>query len=1081
MSRFKTQFIKHIMKFSKPVYPNRTTVLKSCRMTSLSFIIALACCFFFRIDAYAQTPPDIILKETKIILPKNTGRISKTINENWTFNYFPKKDADKGGYELVDFNDSKWSIVAVPHTWMTYETTGELHPYIKNPSPKDNPYWWDGWGIYRKRIVIGKEFTDKKLFVEFDAVQKYSKVWLNGKYLGDHKGGYGGFYFDITDAVKFGEENILVVAANNMMDDKYAIPPMSAGNFDVYGGINRDVRIVIKDKLYVPYQGSYKHEGGTFVTTPVVNNKEGLVNIKTFVKNEYAKDQNLKLVTIITNADNKEIDRMESSRLITPGKLEVFNQKSKPVKNPILWSPETPYVYNVLTEVYLDNKLVDTYYSPLGFRWFNWDYTKDRLNLNGKEVHIHGQNRHEEYVWLGGAFPKWIAMRDMKDIRYGLEHNFMRTAHYTHDASIYHFTDRNGIFINQELPNIKNQEFSEEVQEQNLREMIRRDRNHPSIFFWSMGNETTDAADSKWAVEEDTTRIITSRHIYNNSMGDYAPHSEKNMSIEGFLRCTIKGWYDRDERDLEPKDGQHAGTEVNDVNRSLEKNVQSHYGSVWLYADHGADREYVNSPLKHINPKGWVDSWRNPKYKYYLWQANFASKPMVFVQYHFWRKQYLGQKKNFVVNSNCEVIELFVNGKSQGKKNLNAENQFTVTFNNILVEKGVIEAIGTGKGGKKASYKLTMADAPKKIVLEASQGQAKPGLNEIVEIKASAVDALGVQVIGANPTLKWTVSGPATLVGSDTYVSDRDRTEESEGTMYIDLPVTNLIRSTGLPGKVTVTVSADGLEIGKTEINFAANGKSDVVNGITEPELKMEGREAVKHNMNQVSRIIAPQEMKYFTGELQYPIAKVKSMIRDFIIKENPTISTSTPEFNYVVEIFSQMMGANNGRLVADDYNFTVDQYNISREINRFIEKQDLPAGYKTQLQDFYAYYIVLKGRDKNYIYQKDLISKIPSGGKAVVVNAEKRNFVSVIYTTETDLKKVVNQVYPETTRLSESELTNVLNFIANVNPYVTSSRVRDRETKVYTYTYSIEPGKVILIPEPVKMLKAKKFPEKEF
>ncbi|WP_169311975.1 glycoside hydrolase family 2 protein [Pseudopedobacter saltans] len=1028
-----------------------------------------------------QLPDPIILKEANIKLPKDPKRISKTINENWTFNYFPKKDADKAGYEQPGFNDAKWSVVAVPHTWMTYETTGELHPYVKNASPKDSPYWWDGWGIYRKKIVIGKEFADKKLFVEFDAVQKYSKVWLNGKYLGDHKGGYGGFYFDITDAVKFGEENLLVVAANNTMDDKYSIPPMSAGNFDVYGGINRDVRIVIKDKLHIPYQGSYKHEGGTFVTTPVVNQKEGVVNVLTYVKNDYKEDKNVKLVTIITDADNKEIDRMEVSKILSTDKIHQFSQKSKTINKPNLWSPETPYVYNVHTELYLDNKLVDTYYSPLGFRWFKWDYTKNKLHLNGKEVHVHGQNRHEEYVWLGGAFPKWIAMRDMKDIRYGLEHNFMRTAHYSHDASIYHFTDRNGIFINEELPNIKNQVFNQEVQEQNLREMIRRDRNHPSIFFWSMGNETTDAADSKWAVEEDTTRIVTSRHVYNDSAGEFNPHTEKNMSIEGFLRCTIKGWYSKDERDLEPTDGQHAGTEENDVKRALEKNVQSHYGSVWLYADHGADREYVNSPLKHINPKGWVDSWRNPKYKYYLWQANFATKPMVFIQYHYWRKQYIGQKKNFMIHSNCDVVELFVNGKSKGKKNLNAANQFTTTFNDILVEKGIIEAVGTKKDGTKVSYKIEMADDAKKIVLEASHTKQFAGRDGVIEIRAKAFDKNGVQVIGARPTLKWTVKGPATLVGPESYTSDIHKVEESEGTMYIDLPVTNLIRSTGEPGKVEITVSTSDLETGKVEVEFVAKDKSDVVKGIEEPVLSLQGREAIPHNMTQVSRIIAPQEMKYFTGELQYPMDKIKPSVTAFIKKENPTISTTTLEFNYVIAIFTQMMQANNGRLVADDYNFTVDQYNISREITRFIDKQDFPQAYKDELKDYYAYNIVFKGRDKNFIYQKDLIAKIPTGGKSVILNAKQKKYKDVIYTSETDLKKLVHQVYPETAKLEDGEMETILNFIVNVNPYVSSSRTRDRKTKIYTYTYSIDADKAILLPDPAKIQKIKKFPSKEF
>jgi hypothetical protein len=1022
-----------------------------------------------------------VFADKKFNLP-DKKRIEKTINSQWTFNYFPEENADKNGCEAVNYDDSKWSAIALPHTWMTYETTGELHPYIKNAADKDSPYWWNGWGWYRKHIVIGNEFKDSKIFFEFDGVQKFSKIYLNGKLLGDNKGGFNGFEMEATDAVKFGEENILSVAVNNALNDKNKIPPMNAGNWVVYGGIDRDVRLVIKNKLYIPFQGSYKHEGGTFVTTPVVNDREGIVNVKTFVQNDTKTSQIATLKTTITTADNTVVAEMENTNTVEPGNLFTFVQKSPKIPKPILWSPETPYIYNVYSQLFIGKTLVDTYYSPLGFRYFHWDYTTNRLWLNGKEVWMHGQNRHEEFPWIGSAFPKWIAMRDMNDIRYGLEHNFMRTAHYSHDPSIYNFTDRNGIIIDEEQPNIKNQEFNHFVQEQNCRETIRRDRNHPSIFFWSMGNETTDAADSKWAHEEDSTRIITSRAIYNNSMGDYAPHSEKNMSIEGFLRCTIKGWYDKDDKDLEPTDGQLAGTEVNDVNRAMEKNVQSHYGSVWLYADHGADREYGNAPLKHVNPKGWVDSWRNPKFKYYLWQANFAVKPMVFIQYNFWRARYLGQKKNMTVHSNCNEVELFVNGKSIGKKVPTADNQFTVVFNNVLVENGVIEAVGTNKTGTKATYKIQMAGEPAKIAVSATRTHANAGLNEIIEIKADIVDAKGVHIIGANNTLKWTVSGPATLVGPDTYASDRDKNESYEGTMYIDAPVINLIRSTGEAGKVKVTVSSANLETGIANIVFDEYIDSCKVNGIVEPQLNRVERLPVKKNTEQITRIIAPQEMKMYAGELKYSLSdkdKFKSRLNAFIFSENPKIDTASIDFKLVVDKFYELMSSYEGKLVADDYNFIVEQYNISREITRFINSLNLPEGYRKEMNRYYADLIISRGIDRNFINEKQLLSKIPEGGKNVKICNEKTANKDVIFTKETDLVNIVKSVYPETANFTEDNWKKALNLIQKVNPSITFTSKRDKKTKVRVETYTIQPEKVFLIPTVDAMLNTK-FPDKK-
>ena len=995
-------------------------------------------------------------------------RIEKNINTNWTFNYFPDSKAESG-YESPGFDDSKWSAIAVPHTWMTYETTGELHPYMKNASFKDSPYWWDGWGWYRKRIEIGNEFASKKIYLEFDGVQKYSKIWVNGKYLGDHKGGFTSFYFDITDAVKFGGNNVIVVAVNNSLNDKYQIPPMNAGNWAVYGGIVRDVRLVIKDKLNIPYQGSYKHEGGTFVSTPKVNEKEADVNVKTYIENNYATPQKVRLVSYIADAENRIIQQLEQTKTILPGQIETFEQLSKPIANPHLWSPESPYLYRVYSEVYTGKKLTDTYQSPLGFRWFWWNYDTDRLWLNGKEVWIHGQNRHEEFPWLGSAFPQWIAERDMYDIKYNLNHNFMRTAHYPNAPYVYDFMDKNGIFINEELPNIKNQVFSDEVQEQNAREMVRRDRNHPSIFFWSMGNETTDAADSKWVYEEDTTRIITSRHIYNDSMGEYAPHSEKNMSIEGFLRCTIRGWYDKDDRDLEPSDGQHAGTDTHDHAMALKKNVQTHYGSVWLYADHGADREYVGAPLKHVNPKGWVDGWRTPKYKYYLWQANFAVKPMVFIHPHFWRQQYLNQKKNFIVDSNCEEVELFVNGKSYGKLYPNPANQFCVTFKDVLVEKGTIEAVAK-KDGQTVTNKVTMAGAPARIVVSATSDTIQASLHNIVEIKANIVDAAGVHVYGANPTIKWSITGPGRWIGPDVYVSDRDKHEAYEGTMYIDAPVFNLIRSTGETGTIEVTVTAGNLEPGKLTIQVEAYKDPNPVKGIIEPTLSLAGREPVAKNVEQVTTLKAPQEMKEYSGELQYPKEKIKEypfMLQDFITKENPEIPTTTPEFQHVVALFAQLMDANNGRLVADDYNFTVEQYNICRAITKRINKKPFPQAYKDELIAYYAYDIVYKGHDKNFKSENKIIDQIPTEGKTFVAGNE-------------DFMTEIEKLYPEVTSMSKDELKKYTDLIVNINPSVTKKSMRteqDRKNRFEVFT--MEKGKAVFVPSP-NAAKKTKFPDRK-
>ncbi|MDQ1296770.1 MAG: beta-galactosidase, partial [Bacteroidota bacterium] len=463
--------------------------------------------------------------------PRKSIRIEKIINSQWTFNYFPDENAEKG-YESQGYNDTKWPAISIPHTWSTYETTGDIHPFIRDAAESDNTYWWTGWGWYRKHFIINESSQGQKIFLEFEGVQKYCKVWINGKYLGDHKGGYGSFDLDLTGYVAPGKDNVIAVAVNNRQKDQYQIPPMAAGNFNVYGGIYRDVKIVIKDKLYIPMQGSATHEGGTFVTTPRVSEKEGIVRVQTWVKNDYQQPKSCLLNTYIMDASGKVIQVVKSKFIINPNQLYKFDQTSKPVKNPHLWAADDPYLYKVYSEVIDGTRVTDSYTSPLGFRWFRWDYTENFLYVNGKKMIIHGGNRHQEYPWLGDAIPKWITLMDYNDMTENLNYNFMRTAHYPNDKYVYELADKFGIVIDEESPSIKNQTFSVDVQAQQMKEMIRRDRNHPSIMFWSMGNETNHAVDSKFAIAEDTTRILTARRVLDGSAGAFVTHTDDNLTIE---------------------------------------------------------------------------------------------------------------------------------------------------------------------------------------------------------------------------------------------------------------------------------------------------------------------------------------------------------------------------------------------------------------------------------------------------------------------------------------------------------------------------------------------------------------------
>lgn len=909
-----------------------------------------------------------------------------TMNRDWRFIYSVSSDLDLACKE-INYDDSNWPAIALPHTWSTYETTGELHPFMKHPSETDDEFWWYGWGWYRKRFVVDQVHRDRKLFLEFDGVQKYCQVWLNGICVGEHKGGFTSFSLDVTEFVTFDQENVLAVAVSNRRNDMFGgIPPMTAGNWNVYGGIYRDVRLVIKNRVHIPFQGSAEYDGGTFITTDHVSEESADVRIRTFVKNDGHRAERCTLKSTIIDPTGQTAAEMSSVMEIAPGQCIVFDQEKR-LENVKLWSPDHPHLYRVVTDVFINGERADGDESPLGFRWFHWDYDEKRLYLNGKRIHLHGTNRHQEYPWLGDAVPKWIHEADLYDIKYKLGHNFLRTCHYTQDKFVYDWCDRHGLLVCEEVPNIKNIAFGEAEQERQVREMIRRDRNHPCIIMWSMGNETNHAADARWAREEDPTRIIHFRHVTGRGMEE--PHNHHQMDMENVLRCTIRGWHNADVKPLEPLNGQHTGHEKWQHDMALIEGASQRgridtNGGMWVYADHGADREYVNSPLKHVNPKGWVDAYRIPKLMYYLWQANWAPEPMVFIHPYEWSRPYLGQARDLVVNSNCDTVELFVNGMSLGVRTPCAANDFTVIYPHVTIVPGTVAAVGK-KGEITVEHRVSMAGYPAAVVLEASHDEIPADRSGIALIRVHIVDEHGVHVYGAHPTLHFEVAGPGRLVGPSAYESDIDKSEAMEGCMYIDLPVAFPIRSTNEPGTIRISVTAEGLPPATIDIR-------SILPQTGEPKGIYQPREADPIIPQIVLKAHHPtdeQGERYrlagdVLSEVQDDIhlgmrdaASYRTLIDAFIRKDNTVpLDGGAEAYERLLDHMVAQLMKDHGNLVADDYNFNIRLYNKWYKLADYIRRSDIDEPDKKTQVDHYIERIIVKGQEVDLQEEIDQLMK---------------------------------------------------------------------------------------------------------
>jgi hypothetical protein len=831
-------------------------------------------------------------------------RIEKIINSDWTFNYFPSENAGEG-YEEATYNDLNWPIVSIPHTWSTYETTGDIHPFIKDTSENDNPYWWRGWGWYRKHFIVNERYAGQKIFVEFEGIQKYCKVWLNGKYLGDHKGGYGSFDFDITSHVVPGKDNVLAIAVNNRKNDEYNIPPMNPDSFYVYGGINRDVKLTIKDRLYIPMQGSATHEGGTFVTTPSVSSKKAIVRVRTWVKNDYDQPISCVLNTYITDASGKIIKTITSRQTINPGQLYMFDQVSKKIKKPRLWSPEDPYLYTVYSEVTDGARVTDSYTSPLGFRWFRWDYNENALYLNGEKLVPDGGKYRQEYPWLGEAVPAWITENNVKNIRESGQCNLLLAYGHPGDRYLYELTDKQGFITIEESASTGNQPFSEAVQEQQMKEMIRRDRNHPSILFWSMGRMTDNAVDSRYAHNEDTTRILTACRVTGGSAGSYTRHRLDNM-----------------------------------VFKELEQ-----------YPSHG----------------GYV-----------------AGQDIV-----------------------------------------------------------------TGE--------------PAKIVITGSHKSIKADRGSIVILTADIVDSQGNSIRDATNTIKWSVTGPARLTGPSVFESERGKYSSDESALYKKIPVFNIIRSTGKQGKIMITASASGLASGSFEVD-AGEVKSDDY-AITEPVLIDEGRRPVPKAVLVVERLEEiPAEIEAITADFNAGSSDKKGYInavREFIKRNNPQVDTTTVEFRSLVELFASYLVNNNGRLAAEDYNFSVNHYNNCRLVSGYIDATKLPQLFKDGLKRYYSEAIIKYGSERNAGDEMNWMNWIPSGGIVIVSQEDgSREWPAGTMITGKDrLDDLIAEVHPVFVKYGDFARERALTFVSKMNPYI--HQVKEGNSIIYR----AEKDKPILIP----------------
>lgn len=715
---------------------------------------------------------------------------------NWKFAPGDFPEASK-----TDFNDETWRSLNVPHDFSIE------HPFDStNATNSGGGFAFSGTGWYRKSFTLDKSTDNKKVFIMFEGVYRNSEVWINGHFLGFRPYGYSSFYYDLTPHLKpAGERNVIVVKANTseQMNSRWYTG----------AGIYRHVWLLTSDKVHFD-------EWGVFVKTQAVSKSKAQLSIDAEIVNEFNASKNCKISTFLIDANGKKVSGESSGFTIKAGDtLKVTQQLI--VKSPQLWSINNPYLYNLRVEIKADGKLMDTYNTPFGIRTYKFDPDKGFL-LNGEHIKLKGTNNHHDGGPLGAACMDYTFERQLTILK-GMGCNALRMSHNPPAPELLNAADRLGFVVIDEI-------FDEWVNgktkhgysphfyewyERDVKNWIKRDRNHPSVVAWSIGNEVREQWDSikgpeiaklilAAAKKYDTSRPFTIGAdgipgINSSGMGNLLElvgynyqESMYHKDHERYPKRSIFG----SETLMYPY---HTGScwQMRSYEEWLSTLKKDYVAGefIWTgfdYLGEGGVGEVINECGKKLIWPWWpskgascglVDLCGFEKPAYYFRKAIWSDEPVVYIavqtdstakdwtkcSFWSWPKvlphwSYTTEGDTLAVHvyTNVPDVELKLNNKSLGSQQWDL-NKHAFLIWNVPYEKGTLEAIGTMPNGEKKTFKVQTAGKPARIQLIADKQKLKANQQDLSYIKAFILDDNNVLVPFADNSIEFEVTGAGTL------------------------------------------------------------------------------------------------------------------------------------------------------------------------------------------------------------------------------------------------------------------------------------------------------------------------------
>jgi len=758
-------------------------------------------------------------------------RVTTSFDSDWRF-----LKSDAPGAEKPDFDDAGWRKLDVPHDWS-----------IEGPFDKNNPtgsaggFLPAGVGWYRKHFILPLDYSRRRMFIDFDGIMANSDVWINGFHLGKRPYGYVSFRYELTGHLNFNKPNMLAIRADNS--------GQPASRWYTGAGIYRHVRLIVTDPVHIDHWG-------TFITTPQVAADRATVRVQSRVVNQSEVRRNVTLQITLLDLRGRAVSTSETrSQQIAAGQSVDFQQDLL-VKAPQIWDIDHPHLYRAITRVRAGNATIDDETSTFGIREYHFDPATG-FWLNGRNFKLKGVAVHHDGSAFGAAVPLGVWARRLELLRQ-LGVNAVRTAHNPPAPEFLDLCDRMGFLVMDEMFDCwtvgKNPyDYHLYFKEWSLidtRDIVRRDRNHPSIIVYSAGNEI-----------HDTPKAELAKQILASLVATFHESDPSRPVTQALFRPNVSHDYDNGLADLLDVVGQNyreneiLAAHQQKSTRKILGTENGHDRTIWLalrdnppYAGQflwtGIDYigESPRWPTVAYN-SGLIDRTGTPRPLAFQRQSWWSDKPMVYIArrvaptpslptdpgydplqerrpqvlFSDWTPRVATPDENVEVYSNCDQVELFLNGKSLGAKprpSDDAPRNWKVPF-----ATGALKAIGMNNGRVVATYELQTAGKPARLMLSADRSALARVWDDVVYVTATVVDGNGVLVSNANDLITFKITGPGVIAAVDSgNNSSHEQFQATERKAYQGRCFA-LLKAKAAAGRITLEASAPGLRSDRITIN----------------------------------------------------------------------------------------------------------------------------------------------------------------------------------------------------------------------------------------------------------------------